>query len=40
VEAATARPVVDTLAATAWRTLRLAGVRQPVRGFGQLLARP
>jgi len=39
VEAATARPVVDTLAATAWRTLRLAGIRQAVPGFGQLLAR-
>ena len=39
VEAATARPVVDTLAATAWRTLRLAGVRRAVHGFGQLLAR-
>ncbi len=37
VEEATGRPVVDTLAATAWRTLRLAGVRQPVRGFGRLL---
>jgi len=39
VETATARPVVDTLAATAWRTLRLAGVRRGVHGFGQLLAR-
>lgn len=37
VEAAVGRPVVDTLAATAWRALRLAGVRQPVRGFGKLL---
>ena len=39
VETATARPVVDTLAATAWRTLRLAGIRQAVPGFGRLLAR-
>lgn len=39
VEEATGRPVIDTLAATAWRTLRLAGVRQPILGFGQLLAR-
>ncbi len=37
VEQATGRPVVDTLAATAWRTLRLAGIRTPVRGFGRLL---
>jgi maleate isomerase len=39
VEMATARPVVDTLAATAWRTLQLAGVRRAVHGFGRLLAR-
>jgi len=37
VEAAIGRPVVDTLAATAWRALRLSGVREPVRGFGRLL---
>lgn len=34
----TGRPVVDSLAATAWRTLRLAGIRTPVPGFGRLLA--
>ncbi|HLW59249.1 MAG TPA: aspartate/glutamate racemase family protein [bacterium] len=39
VEEATGRPVIDTLAATAWRTLRLAGLRRPIGGFGQLLAR-
>ena len=38
VEEATGRPVIDTLAATAWRTLRLAGVREPIHGFGRLLA--
>ncbi|MHB8733610.1 MAG: maleate cis-trans isomerase family protein [bacterium] len=38
VERGTGRPVVDSLAATAWRTLRLAGVRTPVPGFGRLLA--
>ncbi len=37
VEAAIGRPVLDTLAATAWRALRLAGIREPVRGFGRLL---
>ena len=37
VERQTGRPVVDSLAATAWRTLRLAGVRTPVLGFGRLL---
>ncbi|HKX16834.1 MAG TPA: aspartate/glutamate racemase family protein [bacterium] len=37
VERGTGRPVVDSLAATAWRTLRLAGVRTPVSGFGRLL---
>jgi maleate isomerase len=40
VEEETRLPVVDTLAATAWRTLRLAGVRQPVRGCGTLLELP
>jgi maleate isomerase len=40
IEGATGRPVIDTLAATAWRTLRLAGVPQPVRGFGRLLELP
>lgn len=38
LERETGRPVVDSLAATAWRTLRLAGVRTPVPGFGRLLA--
>lgn len=37
-ERETGRPVVDSLAATAWRTLRLAGVRTPVAGFGRLLS--
>lgn len=37
VERETGRPVVDSLAATAWRTLQLAGVRTPVSGFGRLL---
>ncbi|HEV2281005.1 MAG TPA: hypothetical protein VGX75_01275 [bacterium] len=39
VERDTGLPVVDSLAATAWRTLRLAGVPAPVPGFGRLLAR-
>lgn len=38
VERETGRPVVDSLAATAWRTLRLSGIRTPLRGFGRLLA--
>ncbi len=38
VEREIRRPVVDSRAATAWRTLRLAGVRKPVPGFGRLLA--
>ncbi len=37
VEQEIGRPVIDTLAATAWRTLRLVGIRQPVPGFGRLL---
>ena len=37
VEGETGRAVVDSLAATAWRTLRLAGLRTPVSGFGRLL---
>ena len=36
VERETRRPVVDSLAATAWRTLRLAGIRAPLPGFGRL----
>jgi maleate isomerase len=37
VERETALPVVDSLAATAWRTLRLVGIRRPVSGLGRLL---
>jgi maleate isomerase len=40
VERATDMPVIDTLAATTWRALRLAGIRQPVPGCGRLLEMP
>jgi len=36
-ERAAGLPVVARLAATAWRALRPAGIRTPVRGFGRLL---
>ena len=39
MEGKTGRPVIDSLAATAWRTLRLAGIRTALPGFGRLLAR-
>jgi maleate isomerase len=32
-------PVVTTVAANMWRCLQLAGVKDPINGFGQLLAR-
>jgi len=32
-------PVVTTVAANMWRCLQLAGVKDPVNGFGQLLGR-
>jgi maleate cis-trans isomerase len=32
-------PVVTTVAANMWRCLQLAGVKEPVSGFGQLLVR-
>ena len=32
-------PVVTTVAANMWRCLQLAGVKDPVSGFGQLLGR-
>jgi len=32
-------PVVSTVAANMWRCLQLAGVTEPVNGFGQLLER-
>jgi maleate isomerase len=38
VEQESGRPVVDSLAATAWRTLRLVGIRTGVAGSGRLLA--
>jgi maleate isomerase len=37
VERETRLPVIDTLVATAWRTLRLVGIQRPVSGFGRLL---
>ena len=38
VEHESGRPVADSLAATAWRTLRLTGIRTPLPGFGRLLS--
>jgi maleate isomerase len=32
-------PVVTTVAGNMWRCLQLAGVKEPVKGFGQLLDR-
>lgn len=37
VERESGRPVVDSLAATAWRTLRLVGIHRQVAGVGRLL---
>ena len=34
------KPVVMTTAANMWRCLQIAGVKDPIRGFGHLLERP
>jgi maleate cis-trans isomerase len=34
------KPVISSNQACAWRALRLAGVREPVAGFGRLLREP
>jgi maleate cis-trans isomerase len=34
------KPVVSSVQASLWRALRLAGVRQPIDGFGRLLRAP
>ena len=34
------KPVLSSNAASFWRALRLAGVRDPVPGFGRLLREP
>ena len=30
-------PVISSVQASLWQALRLAGVRQPIRGFGRVL---
>ena len=37
LEADTGKPVVTSNQATIWDSLRRAGVREPIRGFGRLL---
>ena len=39
LEAALQRPVLSANQASLWRCLRLAGVRDPVQGYGKLLGR-
>jgi maleate cis-trans isomerase len=34
------KPVVSSTQAMLWHALRMAGVRQAIRGFGRLLAEP
>jgi maleate cis-trans isomerase len=34
------KPVISSNQACCWRAMRLAGVREPVRGFGRLLREP
>jgi maleate isomerase len=31
------KPVISSVQASLWQALRLAGVRQPIRGFGRVL---
>ena len=40
LEDAIGKPVVTSHSATLWRALALAGVAEPVRGYGKLLAEP
>jgi maleate isomerase len=39
LEDALGKPVVTSTQATLWHTLRLAGVRDPIAGYGRLLSR-
>ena len=34
------KPVISSVQASLWQALRLAGVRQPIPGFGRLLREP
>jgi maleate isomerase len=34
------KPVISSNSAMMWHALRLAGVRQPVTGYGRLLTMP
>jgi len=34
------KPVISSVQASLWQALRLAGVRQPIHGFGRLLRQP
>ena len=40
LEDAIGKPVVTSHSATLWRALALAGVAEPVHGYGRLLAEP
>ncbi len=40
LEDAIGKPVVTSHSATLWRALSLAGISEPVHGYGQLLAEP
>ncbi len=40
LEKDTGLPVVGTTTANAWRSLQLAGIKEPISGFGKLMAMP